>query len=257
MSQKSLTVIIPCKDEEAAIEAVMLRFFEARSALLQQGFFHQVKLLVVDDNSSDRSVKKLLPFVDDDVVKIIGSPKNLGYGGALKIGLQAAEGEWVAFYDMDFTYDPMDLVKMTEVIAREGEPGRMVCGDRLSRLEGMPWTRVLGNRLFVGVIKSVSGQPVKDSCTGMRLFHRDYIKAFLSLLPNNLNFTLAMTVLFLRFGVKFVEVPIRYGERIGLSKLSIFLDGPRFLLTILFYWWRYQWSPGQKSRAAVFLSADQ
>ena len=253
---KTLTIIIPCKNEAIAANSVMQRFFVARERILAETFFQRVQLLVVDDNSIDGSYEILERYRCGESVKIIGSPKSLGYGGALKIGLQAAQGDWIAFYDMDFTYDPMDLIEMIHVLENNSAGTGVVCGDRLSKLEGMPFTRIFGNQFFVRVIQNVSGVRVKDSCTGMRLFHRDYIEAFLRLLPNDLNFTLAMTVLFLRFKVKIIEIPISYKKRMGQSKLKIFIDGPRFFFTILYYWLVYRWSESKRKTALRFLGID-
>jgi hypothetical protein len=63
---------------------------------------------------------------------------------------------------------------------------------------------------------------VYDSCTGMRLFTRNMSDFFSSrALPNGLDYSLAMTLAFLRTGHRLVEIPIPYAKRIGRSKLSV------------------------------------
>lgn len=237
-AKNRLSIIIPCKDEEQAVDLVIDRYLQARQRLLNETVIEDVELIVVDDCSQDDSLILLQKHARKGHLKLISLPQSLGYGGALKVGLQTVSGELIAFYDMDYTYDPMDLVEMSRELI-EGEV-EMVSGDRLSRLEGMPWTRTLGNTFFVHVIRSIFRIEVQDCCSGMRIFRRKYLKPFIQLLPNNLSFTLVMTILFLRFEIPFSEKRIRYGKRVGRSKLSVLWDGPVFLSTILFYWFQYR-----------------
>ncbi len=232
-----LSVVIPCYDEEDAIDAVLGRFKEAEKRILNETSVEQVELIVVDDYSQDGSLQKLIDFSEEHSARIIASRKRLGYGGALKRGFQEATGELIAFYDMDYTYDPFDLVQLINQLEENSEVG-LICGDRLSKIQSMPFTREIGNRFFVSIIKSIFRVKVNDCCTGLRVFKRRFLSSFVDLLPNNLDFTLAMTFLFLRFKIPFIEVPVNYFERIGHSKLYIFIDGPRFLFTIFRYWYQ-------------------
>jgi glycosyltransferase involved in cell wall biosynthesis len=59
-----------------------------------------------------------------------------GYGAAIKTGITSAQGGYVAFYDVDGTYDPIVLPNMIDALDREN--AEMVCGDRLSKCEHMP-----------------------------------------------------------------------------------------------------------------------
>jgi hypothetical protein len=52
-------------------------------------------------------------------------------------------------------------------------------------------------------------------------------------LPDGLNFTPVMTTRAVHEDLKMLEVPIRYTERVGRSKLSVIHDGRRFLVTII------------------------
>ncbi len=105
-----LSVVIPVLDEEDAIEAVLDRFFEASKRILNETTVTGFELIVVDDNSEDSSLQRLIDYSEKQEMRIIASRKRLGYGGALKRGFKEATGELIAFYDMDFTYDSHDLV---------------------------------------------------------------------------------------------------------------------------------------------------
>lgn len=230
-----LSIIIPCYNEECAIEPVMERLQLASCEIVAHSPVNSVEVIVIDDCSTDSSNWRLQ--YHKEKCRVLRCPVRLGYGGAIKTGIAQAQGDLIAFYDMDSTYDPMDLIKMIQRLV-DSEVD-MVCGDRLSWIEGMPLTRQIGNRLFVNILRNIFFMRVNDCCTGLRVFRRSHAQSFINFLPNNLNFTLAMSVLFLVLKIPFVEVPIHYGKRIGQSKLRIWLDGPRFLLTIFGYWLRF------------------
>jgi hypothetical protein len=73
---------------------------------------------------------------------------------------------------------------------------------------------------------------VTDTASGMRVIRREAL-AELYPLPDRLHFTPAMSARALLNGMRVIEIPMHYEERIGESKLSVLGDGVRFLRTIL------------------------
>lgn len=232
-----ISVIIPTYNEVKAIPLVLARFQQVQSQVLAQCNLDTMELIVVDDCSNDGSVA-LLRSQKMDNLRLICNRNRLGYGGSIKAGLREANGEFVAFYDMDCTYDPADIPAMFAVLIKDQLD--MVSGDRLSQLSHMPSTRKIGNLLFVSLLTFFFRKKVYDSCSGLRLFRHRLVAPCLMLLPETLDFTLSMTILAIRFGIPFKEVPIGYYRREGESKLKILIDGPRFLFTIIGLWLTYQ-----------------
>ncbi len=226
-----LSVIIPCLNEEKAIDPVLDRFLHFQHLLLEKKIVTYIELIVVDDGSYDRSAEKARTHRSKPIV--IKNLSNLGYGGAIKEGLKRASGDLLAFYDMDFTYDSLDLIEMIKCMNRESVD--VVCGDRLSHVSKMPFIRMVGNQLFVFTMKTLFGKSSKDCCTGLRLFKAGLKEEFIQNLPNDLNYTLAMTIYMYQRKIAFKEIPVSYCQRIGCSKLSVLTDGPRFLFTIFWY----------------------
>jgi glycosyltransferase involved in cell wall biosynthesis len=237
---RTISVILPCYNEETAVSPVLDRLRN----LCEEWRDRDVQLLevlIVDDGSTDGTRQAVDQWnasfnqKDHFTLKILTHEARQGYGAAIKTGIASAQGGYVAFYDVDGTYDPIVLPNMIEALEREN--AEMVCGDRLSKCEHMPYTREFGNRLFVGTINILYRTRVYDSCTGMRLFTRNMSDFFSSrALPNGLDYSLAMTLAFLRTGHRLVEIPIPYAKRIGRSKLSVLADGPRFFIRILSSW---------------------
>ncbi len=96
----------------------------------------------------------------------------------------------------------------------------------------MPKTRRLGNLIFARLVSLIGNRKVTDSASGMRVFRRDALERMYPL-PDGLNFTPVMSTRAIHEGLKLVEVPIPYSERLGRSKLSVVKDGLRFLNSIV------------------------
>lgn len=195
---------------------------------MASGAISDCQVIVIDDASSDATpiLLEMYPWVE--TIRLFSQS---GYGSALKTGFAKASGEWIAFLDLDGTYDPVDLEKL---LVRLKEPGaEFILGERLSLEEGMPPLRLLGNHFFNWLVRNLYKQSIRDACTGCRIFHSRWVQRILELPNDGLDYSLAMTLWALKNKVSIHEVPIQYRSRNGRSKLSIIMDGSRFLWTIL------------------------
>jgi glycosyltransferase involved in cell wall biosynthesis len=224
----ALSLVIPCYNEESAISSVLRRCLSFKKEAESLGIFSSVEILVVDDGSNDLSPSLVRAFQH---VRLLRMPRRLGYGAALKAGFFEAKGEWIAMMDMDATYDPMDFLSAAPLLIKDRN--HVVIGDRLSRIGGMPFSRRLGNRVFVSLIRFLHRKKVSDSCTGFRIFPAQWGREIQTGLPDDLNFSLAMTLKTLKLQAPFTEIPINYASRKGHSKLNIVFHGFEFLWTIL------------------------
>lgn len=186
------------------------------------------EVIVVNDASTDATPDLLKEF---PFAKVIHLTEKSGYGSALKAGFELARGDWIAFFDLDGTYDPSDLIPMVQV-AKDDAPD-LIFGERFTFGKGMPTLRKVGNRIFTYLVSALFQSNLKDVCTGYRLFSRKNKDDILQLANSGLDFSLAMTLWALKSKKSIREVSIRYHVRSGESKLKIVPDGNRFLWTIL------------------------
>jgi len=226
-SSDSLTIVIPALNEEDAIGQTITRCLEARPQIERRGGVSDVEIVVVSDGSTDRTAEIAQGF---DEVKVIVFERNRGYGAAIKEGWRQGSGSLLGFIDADGTCDPNYFAEMCRRAREEGAD--IVLGSRLGPESRMPAIRRLGNRIYALLLGFLCGFQVTDTASGMRVVRRGALR-HLYPLPDGLHFTPSMSARALLNGLRVIEIPMRYEERIGRSKLSVFRDGIRFLKTII------------------------
>jgi glycosyltransferase involved in cell wall biosynthesis len=233
-SQYQLSVVIPAYNEENGIADIINRVLAVRPALENVGVVGP-EVIVVDDGSKDRTTEIVRTYSE---VRLIRHQKNRGYGGALKTGFANAEGNLLSFLDADGTYPPEHFPQLCQAVFSGAE---VAVGSRMAGAKSeMPKTRRLGNLIFAKLVSIIGNQKITDSASGMRVFRREVLERLYPL-PDGLNFTPVMSTRAIHEGVKMVEVPIPYSERVGRSKLSVVHDGMRFLNSIV--WTALSYNP--------------
>lgn len=229
-----LSVVIPAYNEENGIKEIAERVLAVEPALKKAGV-DRLELLVVDDGSRDRTaeVASAIPGVS-----LIRHPRNKGYGAALKTGFSKASGELIGFLDADGTYPPEYFPQLCQSALNGSD---LVIGSRMAGADSkMPVTRRVGNFFFANLLSILGRQKVTDSASGMRVFKRGILEQIYPL-PDGLNLTPVMSTRALHEGIKIVEVPIPYSERVGRSKLSVIRDGQVFLQSMV--WTAMSYNP--------------
>lgn len=128
-SRKTLSVVVPCLNEQATLAASIERLMAIRDESLA------LEVLIVDDGSTDRSIEiareieRLHPEV-----RLICHERNRGKGATLRTGFAAATGDFVAAHDADLEYDPRDLRRMVDYLL--SDEADVVFGSRF--LSGDP-----------------------------------------------------------------------------------------------------------------------
>lgn len=119
-----LTIIIPAKNESRYIKDIVESC---------QGSLPGVKIIVVDNNSSDDTFKiiKQLPGVYPAQELLPGK------GSAMKKGLELVQTEFVAFHDADLEYNPADCVKLFDLL--KDNPNSMIVGNRVFTGKSSSW----------------------------------------------------------------------------------------------------------------------
>lgn len=226
MGSNWLTIVIPALNEEDAIGATIERCLEAREEISHQAGLDGVEIIVVSDGSTDRTAEIAQGYED---VHVVVFEENRGYGAAIKEGWRIGRGDLVGFLDADGTCDPRFFAQLCRTVLDENADVSL--GSRLGADSQMPAIRRAGNRIFAFLLGLLCGRQVTDTASGMRVIRRSSLK-YLYPLPDGLHFTPAMSARALMNNLRIIEIPMKYEERIGESKLSALWDGIRFLKVI-------------------------
>lgn len=140
----SVDVVLPCRDEAAALPAVLAR--------IPAGW----RAIVVDNGSTDGSA---------DVARragalVVHEPRP-GYGSAVHAGLAAATADIVAVMDCDGSVDAADLEPLARDIV-DGRADLAVGRRRPTSRRAMAWHVRWGNRVVAAQLRRRTGAPVHD-----------------------------------------------------------------------------------------------
>jgi glycosyltransferase involved in cell wall biosynthesis len=226
---QSLSIIMPCFNEQEAIPNVLPRTLQSLNDLKVSGKIKDFELIVVNDKSTDNSVEQIQKFKNVKLVHTNGTGR--GYGKALKEGFKVANSEWIGFLDMDNSYRPEDLPLFIEEIDK-GQSD-FIMGQRSLAEQGMSFTRGIGNWLYVVLSRWFYNSYLSDVCSGYRIFHRRHLGDILNIEEDGLNFSIQLTLEMIGQKNIIAPIPIQYDERLGESKLSVLSDGLAFLRVIL------------------------
>jgi len=164
-----LSIFFPCYNDAGTIASMVALAHETARDLAES-----FEIIVIDDGSSDHS-RLILKSLEKRYgrLRLLFHEKNRGYGGALRSGFSAANGEWVFYTDGDYQYDLADLRLLWEQV----RPGvDMVQGFKVKRHD--PWYRVLIGLIYQYFIKFMFGLKIKDVDCDFRLIRRRALERF-------------------------------------------------------------------------------
>lgn len=126
------------------------------------------EIIVVDDGSPDRAGEIAEGLARTDPrVRVIRHGRNLGYGSALRTGLDAARFEWIAFTDGDDEYEVDDLRKLW----RLREFYDLILTFRYAKRYGS--ARIFISWVYNNLLRRVFRSHYRDISCGLRLVRKE------------------------------------------------------------------------------------
>ena len=200
-----ISVIIPAFNEEDSIGLVL--------DALPQNLIHEV--IVVDNNSTDNTARS----ASEKGARVVAEQRR-GYGSACLKGISVLDNpDIVVFLDGDFSDYPEELVKLVAPI----ESGEMdfVLGSRMilpeSRSALLPQSRY-GNQLAVFLMRLFFRHQYTD-LGPFRAIRYESLQA-IAMQDTNFGWTVEMQVKAVKKGLRILEIPVKYRERVGVSKIT-------------------------------------
>ncbi|CAK0779212.1 Dolichol-phosphate mannosyltransferase [uncultured Gammaproteobacteria bacterium] len=226
-----LSVVVPVYNEA---DNVLPLLDEILAAVTGRGL---VEVIFVDDASSDDTTARFRPRLvrprvgGEPIVRLLHHTLRAGQSAAVRTGVKAARGEWVATLDGDGQNDPADIPKLLDMISASGGP-LLVGGLRVKRRD--TWSRRAAGRFANSLRQTLLRDGCSDTGCGLKLFRRD---AFLDLPAFNAQHRF-LPALFRAHGhaTAFVAVNHRPRER-GVSKYSNLNRALIGILDLFGVWW--------------------
>jgi len=213
----SITVIIPCLNEEQGIERILRAMPD---------FVDEV--VVVDNNSTDRT---------SDVAASLGAKvvreEVRGYGRAYKRGFADATSDVIITLDGDHSY-PVDALSYLIEAFRHLEVDFLNASRFPVRdSQAMSLKNKFGNLILSMVMSVLFFRWVRDSQSGMWVFRRSILKE-MKLESDGMAFSEEIKIEAIRNPkVRFGEISIMYSSRLGETKLNAWRDGFQNILFLL------------------------
>ena len=233
----SVTVCVPCKNEEGNIAELVQRIPEMGKG---------TEIIFVDDASDDSTAEQIRGQIKahpERRIKMVKGPGE-GKGGACRAGFAVAENDILMILDADMTVMPEDLPEFLQAIV--SGKGEFINGSRLvypPEDHAMRFANMIGNKIFAMLFSFLLSQKIKDTLCGTKvMWRRDYWK----ILETREHFGMVdrwgdYDWIFgaARYNLKLLELPIHYRERVtGETKMTKRLQNARIMLKMcnLAFW---------------------
>ncbi len=225
---KKITIIIPCFNEEKGISSVI----SALPKRMLKSMGYTCEVLVVDNNSSDRTAEKARRAGAKVIVE-----KKQGKGFALIAGFKnvSEDTDIVVMMYGDDTYSLKEILRLIEPI--DSKFCDVVVGSRLGgRIEKGAMTEFnrFGNWIFTFLVRTAYHGNVTDVCSGFFAWDKRVIDTLVPHIKSN-GFSIEMEMIakMAKMGFNIISVPISYSAREGESSLKPISDGFSIMKTWL------------------------
>jgi dolichol-phosphate mannosyltransferase len=206
-----LSVVVPAFNEQDNVVALIEEIAQALRGRI--GF----EMVFVDDASRDATFEVLRDArARFPELRVLRHRQQSGQSTAVRNGVKAARGLWIATLDGDGQNDPADIPKLLDARAQAAATVKCFAGWRVNRRDDM--IKRWSSRIANGVRSRILRDATPDTGCGLKLFER---AAFLEL-PYFDHMHRFLPALFQRDGWQVVSVAVHHRPRTrGVSKYGM------------------------------------
>lgn len=201
-----LSVVVPVHDERENIAPLVREIVEALTDVVS------FEIVYVDDGSTDGTVQAL-ELMQHEVahLRVVRHDRSAGQSTAIRSGIMAARGRWIATLDGDGQNDPADipalLTQACSLAAQRGDDTLLIAGWRINRRDTRftRWQSRAANAVRARLLRD--GTP--DTGCGLKVYPR----ALFVRLPYFDHMHRFMPALVRREGGDVLSVPVNHRPR--------------------------------------------
>lgn len=241
-SEVDLSVVVPAYNEELRLPKMLdetLSFLEARrknvSSISQCNIYREnnftYEVIVVDDGSKDETSECAYRYQKKygaDKIKVIKLSKNRGKGGAVKVGVMNAIGNYIIFADADGASKFSDIQKLEEFIYKNRDMQLVVAiGSRAHMEQEVIASRSLFRTILMKgfhlLVWTCCVRTVRDTQCGFKMFNKPAAKLLFENYHNE-SWAFDVELLYLAEQTKCTigEIPINWTEIEGSKIVPVF-----------------------------------
>ena len=202
---EDLSIVIPAFNEEGGLGLTLDGVIAA---------FPAAEVIVVDDCSLDGTSKVAQ---ERPGVLVLRHSFNRGQGAALKTGMRYATRPHVAWFDADNEHRTEDLGRL--VARMQAENLVAVIGQRPTSSSSP--TRRIGKLMIRLIGRGLRINAGPDLNCGLRVFRREVVLPYLSLIPDRFSASLTSTLILIERRYSIAFEPVRTNSRIGASTVRL------------------------------------
>lgn len=238
-TQFLISFIVPVFNEIRTCEAVISKLINMKFEGLAK------EIIIVESNSTDGTREIIDSSFRGCVgVKVVYQSEPLGKGNAVREGIDAASGDFIAIQDADDEYDLEDYYNLLPHLMTGEET--FILGNRHSeswwkmrKFEGEPFKALflnLGQLFFTFLINVVTKANLKDPFTMFKIFRKDILSK-VTLVSNRFDFDHEILIKLIKAGHIPKEIPVNYKSRSFSDgkKVNIISDPVSWIIAIFKY----------------------
>jgi len=227
----SLSIIIPCRDEENSIVNTVNYF---------QNYLKKIKfeIILINDFSSDSTLKKFRLLKKK--FRNVKYKNNLreGLGGAIQLGILASKYKYICITMADKADFVEDLIKYYTLIS--SKKYHAVFGSRFirrSRLINYPFVKLIYNRIFNYFTSLLFLVKYNDFTNAFKIYQKDILLKIFPIVSENFNVFLELPLKIINRGYTFKIIPVGWiNRKKGKFKFKIKELGSKYIFTLLYCW---------------------
>ncbi|HON38109.1 MAG TPA: glycosyltransferase [Deltaproteobacteria bacterium] len=213
-----ISVIIPMYNEQENAADTIQRVADT-IALSGKSF----EIIPVNDGSTDDTLAVLHRLAEgDDRIRVVSYGTNGGRGKALRCGLKAARGRYVATIDADLSYDPKYIMQMYRVLDQEQDVDVVLASPYMKggSAQGVARDRLFISRLGNRILQMAIPEDIHTLTCIVRCYRRDVIES-LDLESDGKEIHLEILSKILAMGYRVKEIPaVLTARKRGSSKFA-------------------------------------
>ena len=226
-----LSIIIPVYNERKTIKTIINKILKIKHLKKQ--------IIIVDDGSTDGTVKILKKLSKKKIYKIIYSKNNKGKGHAIKLAQRYVKSDFTIIQDADLEYNPNDYKKILNKF--KSKKYKVVYGSRVLntyRYKNDNFTsiiRIFANHALTIFSNLINKQNLTDAHTCYKAFDSKLFKK-IKLEEDGFSFCPEITTKISKLNIRIAEVKISYkGRSFEDGKKISLMDGFDAIKTLLKY----------------------